>query len=67
LLLLTSNISGWANELLFRKDTITVFGGVYTAVNMGDSFNPFANHELMKNTVDSVPFGERSRGELYHG
>ena len=45
LLSLTSSISCWANELLFRKDSITVFGGVYTTVNMGETFNPFANHD----------------------
>ena len=42
---LTSSVSCWANELLFRKDSITVFGGVYTTVNMGETFNPFANHD----------------------
>lgn len=45
LLLLTSSVSGRAEDLLFRKDSITVFGGVYTTVNMGESFNPFANHD----------------------
>ena len=45
MLSLTSSISSWANELLFRKDSITIFGGVYTTVNMGETFNPFANHD----------------------
>jgi hypothetical protein len=37
---LTSSVSCWANELLFRKDSITVFGGVCTTGNMGETFNP---------------------------
>ena len=45
LLLLASTISGWAEELAFRKDSITVFGGFYTTVNMVESFNPFAKHD----------------------
>jgi hypothetical protein len=45
LLSLTSSVSCWANDLLFRKDSITVFGGVYTTGNMGETFNPFANHD----------------------
>lgn len=45
LLLLASIGEGRTEELLSRKDSITVFGGIYTTENMGRSFNPLANHD----------------------
>ena len=45
LLLLASSTSGGANELFFRKDSVTVFGGTYTTVNMHQSFSPIADHD----------------------
>src|SRR5688572_1886239 len=45
LLLLTSGISCSATDLLFRKDSITVFGGVYTTVSMAESISPAVPHD----------------------
>lgn len=36
---------GRAADALFRKDSIFVFGGVYSSGNMGQSLNPFYKHE----------------------
>jgi hypothetical protein len=45
LVFLASTTSGGADELFFRKDSVTVFGGVYTTVNMHQSFSPIADHD----------------------
>ena len=42
LVFLASTKSGGADELFFRKDSVTVFGGIYTTVNMHQSFSPLA-------------------------
>lgn len=34
-----------AADVLFRKDSIFVFGGIYSAGNMGQSLDPFYKHE----------------------
>ena len=34
-----------AADVLFSKDSIFVFGGIYSAGNMGQSLNPFYKHE----------------------
>lgn len=36
---------GRAEDALFRKDSIFLFGGVYSSGNMGQSLNPFYKHE----------------------
>ena len=45
LVFLASTTSGGADELFFRKNSVTVFGGVYTTVNMHQSFSPIADHD----------------------
>jgi hypothetical protein len=37
--------SARADDVMFRKDSIFVFGGVYSSGNMGQSLNPFYHHE----------------------
>jgi hypothetical protein len=45
LLVVAGGVSSQASDIVFRKESITAFGGVYTTVNMGESFSPFANHD----------------------
>jgi hypothetical protein len=45
LTLLVACVSARASELLFRKDSLFVFGGVFSSGNMGQSINPFYQHE----------------------
>ncbi len=45
LMLLVACGPGRAADALFRKDSIFLFGGIYSAGNMGQSLNPFYRHE----------------------
>ena len=45
LMLLAACGAGRAADPLFSKDSIFVFGGIYSAGNMGQSLNPFYKHE----------------------
>jgi len=44
LMLLAACQPSRAADSLFRKDSIFVFGGIYSSGNMGQSINPFFNH-----------------------
>lgn len=45
IILLAQCSSARAQDVLFRKDSILFFGGVYSSGNMGQSLNPFYKHE----------------------
>ncbi len=45
MLALAAGSPAWASEVLFRQDSIFLFGGIHSTGNLGRSLNPFARHD----------------------